>query len=119
MTQFISKVKNIDDGSHIKHIFTNLNDIRQRTCLSLSDEVYVNATLQNHGGIVFGKSVNKSHLLANTILAFKIVTLFGGPKVIYKMFTVQERNLKFIFEQTNLILNAIKNAGGNHVGFFL
>ena len=35
------------------------------------------------------------------------------------MFTVQERNLEFIFEQTNLILNAIKNAGGNHVGFFL
>ena len=79
----------------------------------------MNATLQNHGGIVFGKSVNKSHLLANTILTFKIMTLFGGPKVIYKMFTVQERNLKFIFEQTNLILNAIKNAGGNHVGFFL
>ena len=43
----------------MKHIFTNLNDIRQRTCLLLLDEVYVKTTLQYYSGITFGKSVNK------------------------------------------------------------
>ena len=51
-------VKTIDDISYIKHIFTNLNDLRQRTFLLL-DEVYVKATLPYYGGIVFGKSTNK------------------------------------------------------------
>ena len=62
-----TKIKTIDDKSYIRHIFINLNDIRQRTCLLLFDKVYVKAKLQYHGGIVFGKTVNKPHLLAHAI----------------------------------------------------
>ena len=69
-------------------------------------------TLQYHGGIFFGKSLSKPHHLANRISNFMIVTLFGGPKFLCKMFSLQERDWKLIFEQTNLMLNAIKKAGG-------
>ena len=51
----------------MKHIFTNLNDIRKRSCLLLLDEVHVKAILQYHGGIVSGKTEDKLHLLANKI----------------------------------------------------
>ena len=71
--------------------------------------------LQYHEGIVFGKPVNKSHLLAHTAISFIIVTLFGDSRFLCKMLPVGELDSKFIFEQTNLIFNAIKNAGGNNV----
>ena len=44
-----------------------------------------------------------------------IVTLFGGLKFLCKMLPVREFNSKFIFGQTNLIVDAIKNAGGNNM----
>ena len=64
--------------------------------------------LQYHGGKVFGKSVNKPHLLANTVLSFLVVTLFNGPKFLYKMLPVRELDAEFLFKQTTLILDAIK-----------
>ena len=75
----------------MKHIFINFNDIRQ---------VCVKAILQYHGGIVFGKAVNKPHLLANTILSFVIVTLFGGPQFLCEVLTVRELDSKLIFKHT-------------------
>ena len=54
----------------ISDIFSNLRDDRQKTCILLLDEVYVKPMLQYHGGIVFGKSVNKPHLLANSTELF-------------------------------------------------
>ena len=81
----------------------------------LLDEVYVKPMLQYHDGIVFGKSVNKPHQLANTVLSFLVVTLFNGPKFLYKMLRVRELDAEFLFEQTTLILDAIKNNGGNVV----
>ena len=71
--------------------------------------------LQYHGGIVFGKSVNKPHLLANTVLSFLVVTLFNGQKFLYKMLPVRELDAEFLFEQTTLVLDVIKNNGGNVV----
>ena len=49
-----------------------------------------------------------------------IVTLFGGPKLLCKMLPARDLDvdLEFTFEQTNLILNASKNAGGNNVAIF-
>ncbi|XP_065644326.1 uncharacterized protein LOC136075356 [Hydra vulgaris] len=110
-----SKCKSLDDTTYIRHIFSNLRDDRQKTCILLLDEVYVKPMLQYHGGIVFGKSVNKPHLLANTVLSFLVVTLFNGPKFLYKMLPVRELDAEFLFEQTTLILDAIKNNGGNVV----
>ena len=53
------------------------------------------ATSQCNGGIVFGKPVKKTHLLANATLNFMIVTLFGGFKFLCNM---RELDSKFIFE---------------------
>lgn len=43
------------------------------------------------------------------------VTLFGGPKLFCKTLSVRQLDSMFTFEKTNLVLNAIKNAGGNNV----
>ena len=78
----------------MKYIFTDLNDIWQRTCLLLFDEVYVKATFQYHRGIVFGKLVNKLHLLANTMLILWLWRLFGGLNFLCEILPVQELGSK-------------------------
>ena len=115
LTRLTSKVKSIDDNTYIKHIFANISDERQKNCILLLDEVYVKASLQYHGGIVFGKAVNNPNLLANTVLSFMIVSLFGGPKFLCRMLPVRGLDAHFVYEQANLILDAIKCAGGNTV----
>ena len=89
--------------------------MKDRKHVLLLDEVFVKAMLLYHGGVVFGHTVNKPSLLANTVLSFMVVTLFGGPNFLCKMLPVRNLDAKFLFDQTNLILNAIKNAGGNVV----
>ena len=96
-------------------MFQNLNDERQNTCILLLDEVYVKAMLQYHGGILFGKAVNHPSKLANTVLSFMVITLFGGPKFLCKMLPVCNLSANFVFEQTNLLFDAIENAGGKVV----
>ena len=96
-------------------IFRNLSDPRQKTRILLLDELYVRMTLQYHGGALFSKAVNKPHLLANTVLSFLIVRLFGGPILLCKMLPVREVDVKFLFKQTNLIIDANKCDGGNRV----
>ena len=115
LTRITSKVKNIDDNSYIHKVFSNLANERQKTSVLLLDEVYVKAMLLYHGGVVFGHAVNKPSLLANTVLSFLVVTLFGGPNFLCKMLPARNLDAKFLFDQTNLILNAIKKAGGNVV----
>ena len=61
LIRFTSKIKTIYCRLDIKHIFTNLNDTWQSVCLSLS--FIVKVTFQYHGGIDFGKAVNKPHPL--------------------------------------------------------
>ena len=69
--------------------------------------------LQYHGGILFGKAVNKPDKIANTILSFMVVCMRGGPKFLCKMLSVKELDADFLFEQTNILLTAIKNDGGD------
>ena len=96
-------------------MFENLKDERQKTCILLLDEVYVKTILQYHGGILFGKAVNNPSVLANTVLSFMIVTLFGGPKFLYKMLPVRNLNADFLFNQASSVLSSIKCVGGNVV----
>lgn len=42
---------------------------------------------------------------------------FDGPKLLCKMLPVREFNAIFIFAQTNLTLNAIKNVNWNNVAY--
>ena len=114
-----SRVNKLDDNLYIQKVFQNLNDERQKTCILLLDEVYVKAMLQYHGGILFGKAVNHPSKLANTVLSFMVITLFGGPKFLCKMLPVCNLSANFVFEQTNLLFDAIENAGGKVTSWFV
>ena len=57
-------------------------------------------------GIVLGKVVNRVHLVVSTILNFMNVVSFGRPEFLCKMLLVWEPDLKFIFEQKNIGLDA-------------
>ena len=103
ITRITSRVNKLDDNLYIQKVFQNLNDVRQKTCILLLDEVYVKAMLQYHGGILFGKTVNYPSKLANTVLNFMVITLFGGPKFLCKMLPVCNLSANFVFEQTNLL----------------
>ena len=65
--------------------------------------------------ILFGKAVNHPTKLANTVLSFMVVTLFGGPKFLCKMLPGCNLSANIVFEQTNLLLDAIKYSGGKVV----
>ena len=112
LTRLTSEVKGIDDMSFIKHVFSTMDDERKKRCVLILDEVYVKSTLQYHGGTLFGKAVNKPEKTANTVLSFMLLCLSGGPKFLCRMLPVKELDATFLFEQTNLIINGVKNIGG-------
>ena len=112
LTRLTSKVKSIDDMSFIKHVFSTMDDGRMKRCILVLDEVYVKSTLQYHGGALFGKAVNKPEKTANTALSFMLLCLSGGPKFLCRMLPVKELDANFLFEQTNLIIDGVKNIGG-------
>ena len=62
---------------------------------------------------MFGKAVNDQSKLANTVLGFYIVTLFGGPKFLLRMLPVKGLDASFLFEETQKIISSIKDAGGS------
>ena len=113
LTRLSSKVKCVDDANYLKTLLNNLNDDRQKSCVLILDEVYVKSMLTYHGGVLFGHAVNKPNVLANTVLGFMIVTMFGGPKYLHKMLPVRNLDATFLFEQTNTVISSIKHAGGN------
>ena len=115
LTRLTSKVKSVHEDIYLQKVFSNLFDFRHKNCILLLDEVYVKTMLQYHGGTVFGKADNNPNVLAKTVLSFMVVTLFGGPKFLWKMLPVCEIDSNFLFEQTNFLLSAIKAAGGNVV----
>ena len=94
-------------------------DPYQKTCYLLIDEVYVKPLLQYHGGSIYGEACNGEGDLAKTVLGFMGVTLFGGPKFLYRMLPVLGLSSAFLFEQTCFILNNIRKAGGNPVAIIV
>ena len=107
-------VKNSDDVIFLQNIICGLSD-RQKSLVISVDEVYVKPTLRYHGGTLFGKASNKPLLLANTLLAFVVLLLCGGPKYVCKMLPVKQLDAEFLFLQTQQILSGIKSAGGDTV----
>ena len=114
LTKITSKVSNIDDITFMKGVFDNIND-GQKSCILLLDEVYVKPMLTYHGGNIFGHAVNDSSSLAKTVLAFMVVCLYGGPKFLVKMLPVSKLDSDFLFEQSNVLIDKIKDAGGKVV----
>ena len=114
LTRLTSKVKNLSDDTYLKNVFANLNT-KEKTCILLVDEVYVKPMLQYHGGILFGTAVNKPKKLANTVVGFMLVSLFGGAEFLYKMLPISGLDADFLFEQTNIIVSQVRNLDGNIV----
>ena len=113
LTWLTFKVKSVDDESYLRTVFENLTDERQKPCILLL--VYIKTALQYHGGMLFAKEVNNPSVLANTVICFMIVNLFGGPKFLYKMLPVRNLKADFLFNQANSILSSIRSVGGNVV----
>ena len=42
----------------MESVFSNLNDVRQKTCVLVQDEVCVKSALHYHDGVLFGKAAN-------------------------------------------------------------
>ena len=108
LTKLTSSIRNLDDNDYLSNFFAGLPENR-KTCILLIDEVYVKPSMQYHGGTIFGKPA----LLANSVLSFMIVCLFGGPKLLFRMLPVKQLDADYMYQQTNLILRLIKQAGGN------
>ena len=87
-------------------------DEKQKHCIILIDEVYVKPSLTYHAGSIFGNAVNKPEAVATTILSFMLVSLYGGPKYLCRILPVIVLNSKFLFQQTNFILEGISTSGG-------
>ena len=112
LTRMTSASRRFDDIAFYTRIFSNLPD-KQRTCILLLDEVYVKSMLQYHGGEIFGQAINNPDLLANTVLSYMVVCMFGSTKFLCKMLPVRQLGADFLFEQTNMLLSNLKQAGAN------
>ena len=69
--------------------------------------------LQYHGGEVFGQAINNPSKLANQVLSYMVVCMFGGPKFLCKIHVlpVKEMGADFLFNKTNTLLKNFKDAG--------
>ena len=109
LTRMTSSTKRYDDVAFYSKVFSNLSS-QQKTCIVFVDEVYIKFMLQYHGGEVFGQALNNSTKLANTVLSYMVVCMYGGLKFLCKMLPVKELNADFLFEQTNILLKNLKEA---------
>ena len=78
----------------------------------LHDEVYVKKTLLYHDGEVFGRAVNNSSALAETVLGQMLICLHGGPKFMINMVPVANLNANFLYGQSMMSIDSIENASG-------
>ena len=58
-----------NSGDLIAKVFNTLSE-KQKVCVLLHDEIYIQKMLQFHGGEIFGKGVNDSSLKAETMLRY-------------------------------------------------
>lgn len=114
LNRLSSKVNNSSDFTFISNVVAGL-DQRQKQLILLLDEVYVKPLLTYHGGKLFGKAINHPEHLATTVLGFMLVSPFGGPSFLVKMLPVWRLDAQFMYEQTQLLLTHIKNAGGSTI----
>ena len=61
---------------------------------------------------LFGSSVNNNSQLAKSFLAFMVVCLYGGPKLLVKTLPVSKLDAYFLYKQSELSINPIKGNGG-------
>ena len=111
LTRITSRVSKITDKNYVKQVFNALDE-EKRHCILLFDEVYVKKMMSYHGGSVFGKAANNPNLLANAVLGLLLDCLLGGPSFLAKMIPVTKLTSNFLNEQTEMMMEAITEAGG-------
>ena len=66
--------------------------------------MYVKSFLRYHGGEVFRQAINNPSKLANRVLSYMVICMFGGPKLVCKILPVKEMGADILFDETNIIL---------------
>ena len=74
--------------------------------------IYQNILLY-HGKQLFGKSVDNPSLLAQTVLGIMLTCLKGGSKCLTKLIPISKLTSTFLFEQIELLVQAITSAPAN------
>ena len=110
--KLISKVSKLEDFDFLNKYFMQLEDPRQKNVIIIIDEVYVEPQLTYQGGNLFGKAVNSPEHFATTILSFKICSLLGGKRFLYKALLVYRLSAYFQYEQVVDMLNLIRSCNG-------
>ena len=72
--------------------------------------MYVKPILQYNGSEVFKLAINSPSKLANGVLSYMVVCIFGGPKFLCKILPVKEMGADFLFNETNTLLKNLKDA---------
>ena len=67
LARITSSCNKKSSSEFLKTVFES-SDNERKPCILLHDEVYIKKSLQYHGGEIFGKAVNDSSLLAETML---------------------------------------------------
>ena len=94
----------MDDIEFLNLQCFKLENETQKKCMLLIDKVYVKSSLNYHVSSAFGKAVNKQDSLATTVLGFMLVSLYGRPQYLCRILPVYELDSKFLFEQTQFVL---------------
>ena len=110
LTRLTLSAKSYDDVTYYSKIFLNFTD-QQKTCILPLDEVHVKSMLQYREGEIFGQAINNASKLANRVLSYMVVCMFGGPNFLCKILPVKEMGTDFLFDETNTLLKNLKDAG--------
>ena len=97
----------------MRSVFQSLSD-GQIKCILLTDEVCVRPMLLYHGGQLIHHSVRyNTQLVRSFVLVFMIVCLYGGPKLLVKTLTITRLDTNFLYDQSKMLIDQIKDCGGN------
>ena len=87
----------VGDGVFIRNVFSKLEEWQENDIL-LIDKVFFIIILTFHGGMLPSSSGNKPEHLANTVLSFMVVCLFGVSELFLKVLPVYKQTCKLMIK---------------------
>ncbi|XP_047123276.1 uncharacterized protein LOC124806427 isoform X1 [Hydra vulgaris] len=117
LQRMTNKINKLEDTEYLKMIFKELQEF-QKYCFILADEVYIKPGLRYSGGIVYGEAENIQEK-AKTVLALMLLCLFGGPRLVIKVFPVCKVTTNFQTSVIEELNQQIIIAGGKPLGLIM
>ena len=114
LTRITSKVEKVAEKKFLASIFKNLSPC-QRQCVILWDEIYIKPALTYHGEKLFVHAIDYPERLAKIMLTVMIKSFYGGHKFIYKGYPISSFKAKFLYDEGQSIVKAIKFEQENKV----